>query len=97
MKDSTKWIIKVFAMTFILSILFNGVSNALLSKINIFIAFLVLIVMIGIGIFFDMIGMAVATCEEAPFHAKASKNIKAQERQLNLYVRKRKCLVYVTT
>ena len=73
MKDNNKWIVTVFIMTFILSIVFNGVSNILLSKINIIIAFLILIIMIGIGIFFDMIGMAVATCEEAPFHAKAAK------------------------
>lgn len=90
MKDSTKWIIKVFAMTFILSIMFNGVSNALLSKINIFIAFLVLIVMIGIGIFFDMIGMAVATCEEAPFHAKASKKHKGAREAIKLIRSKEK-------
>lgn len=90
MKDSTKWIIKVFVMTFMLSIIFNGVSNALLSNINIFIAFLVLIIMIGIGIFFDMIGMSVATCEEAPFHAKASKKHKGAREAIKLIRSKEK-------
>lgn len=84
MKDSNKWIVTVFIMTFVLSIVFNGVSNALLSKINIFIAFLILISMIGIGIFFDMIGMAVATCEEAPFHAKAAKKHKGAREAIRM-------------
>ena len=90
MKDNNKWIVKVFVMTFLLSILFNGVSSALLSKINIFLAFLILIVIIGIGIFFDMIGMAVATCEEAPFHAKASKKHKGAKEAIKLIRSKEK-------
>jgi len=90
MKDSNKWIVTVFIMTFILSIVFNGVSNALLSKINIVIAFLILIIMIGIGIFFDMIGMAVATCEEAPFHAKAAKKHKGAREAIRLIRSKEK-------
>ena len=40
---------------------------------NIVMAVIVLILVIALGITFDMIGMAIATCEEAPFHAKASK------------------------
>ena len=90
MKDSNKWIVKVFVMTFLLSIIFNGTSNALLGKINIFLAFLILIVIIGIGIFFDMIGMAVATCEEAPFHAKAAKKHKGAREAIKLIRSKEK-------
>ena len=90
MKDSNKWIVTVFIITFILSIVFNGVSNVLLSKINIIIAFLILIIMIGIGIFFDMIGMAVATCEEAPFHAKAAKKHKGAREAIKLIRSKEK-------
>lgn len=90
MKDSNKWIIKIFIITFILSIIFNGVSSALLSNINIIIAFLVLIIMIGIGIFFDMIGMAVATCKEAPFHAKAAKKHRGAKEAIKLIRSKEK-------
>ena len=90
MKDGNKWIVKIFIMTFLLSILFNGLSSALLTKINIIIAFLILIVMIGIGIFFDMIGMAVATCDEAPFHAKASKKQKGAKEAIKLIRSKEK-------
>lgn len=73
MKESTKWILTTFILTFILAMIFGGVSNVVVEKLNIFVAVLVLIIVIAIGILFDMIGMAIATCEEAPFHAKAAK------------------------
>ena len=73
MKENNKWIIITFVATFILSIVFGGVSNIVVEKLNIFLAIIVLILVILTGILFDMIGMAIATCDEAPFHAKASK------------------------
>ena len=73
MKANRKWIITTFIMTFLLAMLFGGVSNVVIEKMNIILAIIVLVLVIAIGIVFDMIGMAIATCEEAPFHAKAAK------------------------
>lgn len=73
MKENRKWIITTFIITFLLAMLFGGVSNVVIEKMNLIMAIVVLILVIAIGIAFDMIGMAIATCEEAPFHAKAAK------------------------
>ena len=73
MKENKKWIITTFTLTFVLAMLFGGVSNVVLEKMNIIFATIVLLVVIIVGILFDMIGMAIATCDEAPFHAKAAK------------------------
>ena len=73
MKDNKKWIITTFIITFLLAMLFGGVSNVVIEKMNLIMAIMVLVLVIVIGIAFDMIGMAIATCEEAPFHAKAAK------------------------
>ena len=73
MKENRKWIITTFIITFLLAMLFGGVSNVVIEKMNLVMAIIVLILVIAIGIAFDMIGMAIATCEEAPFHAKAAK------------------------
>ena len=73
MKENTKWIITTFMLTFMLALLFGGVSNVVIEKMNLVMAIIVLILVIAIGIVFDMIGMSIATCEEAPFHAKAAK------------------------
>ncbi len=84
MKESTKWLIQIFIITFILSLVFSSVSNIVVNRLNIYIAIIVLIIIIGIGIFFDIIGMAVATCPEAPFHAKAAKKHKGAKEIIRL-------------
>ncbi|MDD3303696.1 MAG: hypothetical protein PHP54_02130 [Clostridia bacterium] len=72
-KKKNRWVYVIFLITFILSLIFGAVSNILVTKLNIWIALIVLAVIIAIGILFDMIGMSVASCKEAPFHAKAAK------------------------
>ena len=73
MKENKKWIITTFILTFILAMIFGGVSNVVIEKMNLTMAIIVLVLVIALGIAFDMIGMAIATCDEAPFHAKAAK------------------------
>lgn len=90
MKQNTKWIITTFMLTFMLALLFGGVSNVVIEKLNIILAVLVLVAVIVIGILFDMIGMAIATCEEAPFHAKAAKKHSGAKEVLRLLKEKDK-------
>lgn len=73
MKNNTKWIVSTIVITFVLALILGGVSNVIVEKMNIILAILMLAIIVAIGIVFDMIGMAIATCDEAPFHAKAAK------------------------
>ncbi len=70
-----KWVKFISFWTFILAALFTVISNELVTKLNIIPAFLVLIVFILIGIIFDIIGIAVTTAEEKPFHAMAANKV----------------------
>lgn len=70
-----KWIFKITVLTLVLAIFMSIFSEMLLRNVNTFIAFFVLISIIGIGVTFDTIGIAVATANEKPFHAMASKRI----------------------
>ena len=70
------WIYKVFFMTFILSIIFNSISNLIAFNSNLIITFILLILIISIGIMFDMVGTSVLTSKESTFHAMSSKKIK---------------------
>lgn len=76
-KTSVKWIVTVFVWTFVLSITMSVGSSAVVEKLNIGFAFVILVIIVLIGIIFDMIGIAVATAEETPFHALASKKYKS--------------------
>lgn len=70
-----KWVLQVFIISFILSAFFSGLSTYL-SDFNVIVLSIILIVVISIGILFDMIGVAVLTAEESSFHAMRAKKIK---------------------
>lgn len=74
MKDK-KWVVEVFILSFILSAVFSGLSSYL-SNFNVIVLTCILIMVIMIGILFDMIGVATMTAKEAPFHAMGAKKIK---------------------
>ncbi len=71
------WILKAFLYTFFIALLFNSVSNVIISKFdNLIILIILSLVFIFIGIIFDIIGTAVLTAKESSFHAKSTKKIK---------------------
>lgn len=83
-KEQIKWFIQVFMMTFILSMLFSYISANGVSNLSLIPAILILILVIGIGIFFDIIGVAVTVANEHEFHAKASKKIEGSKASIKL-------------
>ena len=70
-----RWVATVFAATIVISGCFSFLSDALLSRVRLAAAFAVLLAIVLIGIFFDIIGVAVTTAEEKPFHSMAARNI----------------------
>jgi len=77
------WIPTIFILTFILSFIFGAVST-MASNMNVLLLGILLIAIIVIGIIFDMIGVAVLSCEEASFHAKASRKITGSKECIQL-------------
>ena len=83
-KTNIKWFIEVFVITFILSMLFSYISANGVSNLDIIPAILILILVILIGIIFDIIGVAVTVANEHEFHAKATKKIKGSKNSIKL-------------
>ena len=77
------WPIKVFFITFILAAIFSGATN-LIADLNVVALSIVLLIVILIGIIFDMIGVAALTSKKENFHAMASKKIKGSKEAINL-------------
>lgn len=71
-----KWIINVFIWSFILSIIFSYTTSVIANYSNLFITLIIIIIVIAIGIIFDMIGTACLTSKEATFHAMSSQKVK---------------------
>jgi CBS domain containing-hemolysin-like protein len=75
MKNSIKWSITIAVITFVLAALFSIFSNLILNEVTWVIGLLVVLIIVFIGIFFDMLGIAATAADETPFHAMAAKKV----------------------
>lgn len=82
--SNMNWVIQSFVITFILSIIFSYVSTNGVSNLSLIPAILILVLVIIIGIFFDIIGVAVTVANEEEFHAKATKKVKGSKDSIKL-------------
>lgn len=71
-----RWVLTVFFSTIVISGTISLASDAVMENSNTFVAFLILLLIVFVGIVFDIIGMAVATADEKPFHAMAARKVK---------------------
>lgn len=79
-----KWIIKIVVSSFIISVIFTLISETAIPNVGILIGIILTLIFILIGVVFDMIGIAVATAEEAQFHSMATKRVKGSKMALKL-------------
>ena len=83
-KNDVKWVITIIVWTFVISVAINYSSSSVLPNLDIFQAFLLLFVLVMTGVVFDIIGIAVATATEVPFHSMASKHVKGAKQAIGL-------------
>ena len=79
-----RWVAIIFVVTILVSGVISLGSEALMSASSIWVAFLVLLVIVFIGIIFDIIGMAVASADEKPFHSMAARKVAGAAEALSL-------------
>lgn len=84
-EESTfRWLISIFVLTFMSSLFFSYISSESIQGLPIFVAVLILIIVILVGIFFDIVGVAVTLAKEDEFHAKATKKLKGSKTAIKL-------------
>lgn len=79
-----RWVVTIFLVTIVISGTISFVSDEVMSVSGIFTAFLILLAIILIGIIFDIIGMAVATADEKPFHSMAARKVPGAQHAIKL-------------
>lgn len=77
-------VLKMFLITLIVSMGVSLISELFLSDLGIAASTVVLIMLILVGIVFDIIGVAFASCEQTPFIAMSSRKIKKAVHALKL-------------
>ena len=75
-KKNRKWMIQIFFMAFLISVMFSFVSETMIPKLSTVFGVLLILVFILLGIIFDMIGVAVTASDEAPFHSMSARKVK---------------------
>ena len=70
-----RWAITIFLSTIVISGLISFSANAVMARSGMAIAFVILLLIVLVGILFDMVGVAVASAEERPFHSMAARKV----------------------
>jgi len=83
-KKGHKWVITVILLTFVISSVLQMIQAGLMSKVNLAMAFVILITFVLIGILFDIIGVAVTSANEVPFHSLSSQKIRGAKEAVRL-------------
>ena len=81
---SVKWVITIFLTTIIISGTITLISDEVMGRTGLAVAFVILLFIILVGILFDIIGMAVATADEKPFHSMAARKVPGAQDSIRL-------------
>ena len=79
-----RWVVTIFFVTVLVSGVISLLSDQIMSVSGITVAFLILLVIILIGIIFDIIGVAVTSADEKPFHSMAARKVPGAQDAIKL-------------
>src|SRR5699024_9088425 len=74
-KRSIKFSVIIAVITFVLAAIFSVISTSILGQVMWVVGLGVVFLIVFIGIFFDMLGVASTAANEAPFHAMAAEKV----------------------
>ena len=83
-RKNTQWVVSVFLTTILISGTMSMVSDEVMANSSVLAAFCILLAIIFLGILFDIIGMAVATADEKPFHSMAARKVPGAHEAIRL-------------
>lgn len=79
-----RWVVTIFLVTILVSGFISFASNELMAVSPMAVAFVILFVIVLIGILFDIIGVAVTSADEKPFHSMASRKVPGAQEAIML-------------
>ena len=83
-RRTRNWVITIFFATIAISAAISMASDLVMANSTMIVAAIVLLLIVFIGIIFDIVGMAVATADEKPFHAMAARKVKGAKECITL-------------
>ena len=83
-RKNIRWVVTVFFATILISGTISLISDEVMAGSSVAVAFVILLAIIFLGILFDIIGMAVATADEKPFHSMAARKVPGAHEAIRL-------------
>ena len=79
-----RWVVIIFLVTIFVSGTISFSSDLIMANSSMFVAFIILLAIVLIGIIFDIIGVAVTSADERPFHSMASRRVPGAQESIRL-------------
>ena len=70
------WLIKIIVISFVIATIFTTIAETIIPNVSIIFSILLTLIFIGLGVIFDIIGVAVTSSDEAPFHSMSARKVK---------------------
>ncbi len=83
-QKTIRWVVTIFLVTILVSGTISFLSDLIMSGSSMPVAFFILLLIILVGIIFDIIGMAVASADEKPFHSMAARKVPGAQESIRL-------------
>lgn len=80
-----KWTISITLWTFVLALSISFLSETIIRRLELVVAFIILAIIILIGILFDIIGIAVAASDSKPLNGMAAQRIPGAREAVELH------------
>jgi CBS domain containing-hemolysin-like protein len=83
-RQSIKWSLGIAVITFVLAAIFSIISTYMMNGVTWATGMAIVLVIVFIGIGFDMLGIASTAADEAPFHAMASEKVPGAKQAIRI-------------
>lgn len=81
-KVNKTWIMTITIITLVMAILLGYISLVFMNKVSLLGAGFIVLLIILMGIFFDLLGIAVTAAEETPFHSMAAGRVRGSKESI---------------
>ena len=81
---TVRWVVTIFLVTILVSGIISLISEEVMGSSGIATAFVILLIIVLVGILFDIIGVAVTSADEAPFHAMSARKVPGARESIRL-------------
>ena len=79
-----RWVVTIFLVTIFVSAAITLISNEIMSMSGLLASFVILLIIVLVGIVFDIIGVAVTSADESPFHSMAARKVPGAQESIRL-------------